>query len=819
MTGIVQDLRYAFRALARTPGFTAVALAILTLSIGASTAIFTVVDVVVLRALPFYDSQQLVAVGELNIKDPSFDPRNRVAPQNFLDWRARQDVFTGLAATWDTSITLRREGHGEPEVLRALWTTADLFPVLRVNPLIGHPFTSENEVSGRARVAVISYGLWQRRFGGTPDVVGRHLPGILGDIEILGVMPPDFQYPVGAREPTELWIPFVVPDDERVRGNRYGYNLQVIGRLRDGTSIEQAQARMDLITAELAAETPRWFTDRVAKVELLHEYLTRSVRTWMLLLLSAVACVLLIACVNLANLMLVRATTRTRELGVRSALGASRWDLCRMLLAESLILSAGGAVCGLLVANLGVDLLRATMPGDVPRVSNVSVDLRVLVASALMAVVMGLLFGLTPLLHFWRERASQTLYRGERGATAGAAAQGLRSILVVAEVALATVLLIGAALFLGSFARVTSIDLGIDHRDLLMVRVRPFVGPAQASTGMPITSLETARAQHPEMLERVLERVRAIPGVQVASLATGGLPLRGDLITVDFGIPGRELPRNNDIDFNEITPEYFETLKVPLLRGRLVTENDRQESQPVVVLKEAAARRYFGVNDAIGKVVRLRGERTVIGVVGNIRHDGPEGRLRTQAFVPFAQSRPIGATLVLRTTVDPQAVLPAVKAAIWSEFPDVPISDVHAVEALFGSLVAQRQFNMILIGMFGLLGLAIASIGVYGVMAYAVAQRTNEFGIRIALGALPSAITHSVLARALTYIGIGVVIGLSGATALAGFVRSFLFEVQVHDPVVYASAVTVLTITGMFAALVPARRAARVDPLVALRYE
>jgi putative ABC transport system permease protein len=525
-------------------------------------------------------------------------------------------------------------------VLRALWATADFFPVLRVMPLIGRPFTIENEVNGSARVAVISYGLWQRRFDGAPDIVGRRLPGILGDFEILGVMPPGFTYPVGEREPTEVWIPFVVPDDERVRGNRYGYNLQVIGRLRDGVSIEQAQAQMDLITAALAAETPRWFTDRVAKVERLHEYVTRSVRTWMLLLLGAVACVMLIACVNLANLMLVRATTRTRELGVRSALGASRWDLCRMLLAESLILSVTAAACGLLVANLGVDVLRSTIPAGVPRVASVAVDVRVLVATAIVAVVTGLIFGMTPLMHYWRERPGSMPYQRERGTTSGVAAQELRSTLVVAEVALAMMLVIGAGLFLGSFARVTSIDLGIDHHDVMLVRVRPPVGPPQWSTGMPVTPPEVARARHPEMLERVLERVRAIPGVQVAALAGGGLPLRGDLITVDFGIPGRELPRNNDIDVNEISPDYFRALHVPLLRGRLFTETDRQGSQPVTILNEAAARRYFGNDAAVGKIVQLRGERTVVGVVGNIRHFGPESDLRTQAFVPFCTIPP-----------------------------------------------------------------------------------------------------------------------------------------------------------------------------------
>ncbi len=813
LDSVWRDLRHAVRSLRAAPGFTIVALLVLTLSIGASTAMFSVVDAVILRGLPFDEGDRLVAVGELNIKDQTDYGTwllNLTAPQNFLDWRARQDVFTGLAAVNEVAISLKGAGQGEPETLRAQMVTADFFPVLRATPLIGRPFTADNEVDGRARVAVISYGLWQRRFGGAADILSKRLQGQIADFEILGVMPPGFVYPVGATQPTDVWVPYVVPSDQRVRGNEYSYYLRVIGRLRDGVSIERAQARMDQITAGLAAETPRWFTDRVAKVEPLQGFLTRGVRTWMLMLLGAVAFVMLLACVNLANLMLVRASSRTRELRVRAALGASRWDLSQALLIESLVLSLAGAALGVFVAWVGVELLRSAMPAEVPRVAEIAIDLRILAATGLAALVTGLAFGTAPVLQFSRPGIESVLNQSERASTAGVASQWLRACLVVAEVALAVVLLVGSGLFLASFARVTRVDLGMDPLDVLTVRVRPAVGGKE---------YETALQRNGQLLQNVLERVRAIPGVQMVSLLGGGLPLRGDLRTERFGIPGRTLPKGTEIDLNQISPDYFSVLKVPLLKGRLFTEADRQNSQPVAILNEAAVRKYFGDEDAIGKAVQLNGLRTVVGVVGNIRHDGPESDWRTQAFVPIGQSRVVGATLVLRTASTLSGILPAVKSAVWSEFPELPLPDIYTLEHYFDGLIAQRHFNMLLLGLFGLLGIVIAGIGIYGVMAYVVTQRTQEIGIRMALGAVPSAILWSVLGRASRYLALGLAIGVAWAWGLAKFVEGFLFEISPHDLTVYISVFVVLAMTGLAAAFVPAHRAAHVDPLVALRMD
>ena len=803
---IWRDACHAVRSPRGAPGFTTVLLLILTLSIGAATAIFSVVDAVILRGLPFDEADRLVVVGEFS-KHSSFDSM-KVAPQNYIDWRAQQDVFTGLAAVNDAGIFLKRDGEGEPESVRSQMVTAEFFTILRAAPMIGRTFTVENEVDGRARVAVISYALWQRRFGGAPDILDRRLSGPLGELEILGVMPPTFAYPVGANPRNDVWVPFVIPAQERVRGQVYGYNLQVIGRLRDGVTIERAQARMDQITAALAAVTPGWFTDRAARVEPMRDFLTGGVRRWMFMLLGAVTFVMLIACVNVANLMLVRAGARTRELGIRAALGASRWDLSRVLLMESLVLSLAGAALGACAAWWAVDVLKSVIPREVPRVTTIAVDLRILGATAIVAVLTGLASGLAPVLQFARPAPGRLLHQRERGGMSGPRSQWFGASLVVAEIALAVVLLVGSGLFVASFWRVTSVNLGIDHHDVLAARIRPLVTPRER---------ETAVARNGILLANILERVRAIPGVQAAALVQGGVPLRGDLRTERFRIPGLVLPGNTDIDLNQISPDYFTVLKVPLLKGRFFTAADGSGSEPVAILNEAAARKYFGTADPMGKVVELQGTRTIIGVVGNIRHDGPETPWRTQAFVPIAQSQVVGATLVVRTIPRTQGILPAVRQAVWADFPDLPIPDTSTLEQYFDTLTAQRHFNMLLLGLFGLLAVVIASIGIYGVMAHVVASRTQEIGVRIALGAVPSAILVSVLGRAALYLAVGLAIGTSAAWGLANLVAGFLFEIHPHDPAIYAAVLALLAATAVAAALVPARRAARVDPLVALR--
>jgi putative ABC transport system permease protein len=806
-----RDVRHAVRSLRATPAFTVVALAVLTLSIGASTAIFSIVDGVVLRALPFPGQDRLVAVGDVDKNQLTAQAEHLAAPQNFIDWDAQQSVFTDLAAIGYAGVSLRAEPGQDPEVLNAQSVTPDFFSVLGVQPLLGRPFTPANQVAGRARVAVISYSLWQRRFGGAPDVLDRPLPGVQGDFEILGVMPPGFAYPVGAPKPTEVWLPIVFQDDERVRANSFGYRLRVIGRLRDGVSIGQAQAQMEQIFARLAAETPRWFTHRAVKVEPLQEYLTRGVRTWMLMLLAAVACVLLIACVNLANLMLVRASARSRELMIRSALGASRWDLARALLVESLLLSVTGAALGAALAWLAVDALRAAIPAEVPRIAAITVDLRILGVTMIAAVVTGVIFGAAPLAQLSQFAADRGLMRVTRGSAASPLHQRLRAAFLVTEVALATILLVGSGLFLASFARVSSVNLGLDPRSVLSVYVRPMTGAHNAAV---------SRERNRGLLRAILDSVRTIPGVEQAALIGGGVPLRGDLRTMDFDIPGRQLPPNQDIDYNEISADYFRVMRIPLLAGRAFDDNaDREASEPVVIINEAAAQKFFPGENPVGQMVDFVGRRRIVGVVGSVRHDGPETNWRRQGYVPIDQTRAFGATLMLRLSRDPGEVLPAIKTIVWSQFPGIPMPDVEMLSTYLAGLVAPRRFNMLLLNLFGVMGIVIACVGIYGVMAYTVALRTNEIGIRLALGAVPAVILRSVLGRAATYLGGGLAIGLLGAWLLASLVAGFLFEVEPHDLSVYASVGAVLIVTGLLAAFLPARRASRVDPLIALRLD
>jgi predicted permease len=804
----VRDVRQAVRGLRGAPTFTLVALLVLSLSIGTSTAVYSLVDAVVLRALPFPRSDRLVSIGEAHVGDDSPTASRGVAPQNFLDWREMQRAFSGISAVWDVSISLKREGVGEPENLRAQWVTADFFAVLGVMPTLGRPFTADNEVEGRAPVAVISHGLWQRRFGGAPDIVGRRLPGQLASFEIVGVMPPSFAYPVGEAIPTEVWVPYVIAAEDRVRGNSLGHNLQVIGRLRDDVSLEQAQVEMDRITASLAAATPRWFEGRVARVIPLHDEVSRGVRTWMLTLLAAVGCVLLLACVNLANLMLVRATTRLQELRIRLALGASRRDLLRTLLSESLMLSVSGAALGVLVGWVGVDVLRSVMPAEVPRAALIGIDMRVLAAAAFTGLATGLVFGMLPAMRFSRLGGAFSR-SSSRGGTAGVAVQRLRGVLVVAQVALALVLLVGAGLFLASFARVSGVPLGFEPAGVLSVRVRPLVGPSES---------EEARRHNRDKLLRILNRVETLPGIESAAVIGSSLPLRGDLRTVRLAIPGQSLPQGQDIALNEITPDYLSVLRIPVLRGRGFTAEDRQGSEPVVLLSDAAARRYFADGDAIGKVVELDTPRTVVGVVGSVRDEGPEHPVRVQAYVPVAQRQLIGATLVMRTApgVD---VRPAVREAIWVEFPDVPIPDQFTLAYYYDRLIAQRRFLMLLTGLFGAVAVVIASAGIYGVMAYLVAERTREIGVRMAVGAAPAAVLRMVLARATAYVGGGLALGFPLAWAVSRTLEAYLYDIRPHDPLVYAAVLSALVATALCAAYAPARRAAHIDPMEALRPE
>ena len=804
------DLLRAIRALRGAPGFTAVALVVLTLGIGASTAIFAVVDAVVLRGLPFDQADRLMSVSELLLE--SGTPTGTNTPQNFIDWRAGQQVFDGLAAVAGGSGYILRDG-GEAVDIRTRRVTHELFPVLRVPPHLGGTFTAAHEVDGEHRVAVLSYGFWQQQFGGDPNVVGRRMTLDNGTYEVIGVMPAGFTYPVGAAQPPQMFVPYLVPPSERVRGNSRSYYLSLVGRLRPGVSIEQARAQIEQITEPLAAATPTWFAGKGISIRPLHAALVGRVRPWMLLLLGVVAFVLSIACVNVANLMLARATAREREFSIRAAMGASRWQLARGLLIESLVLSLAGAALGTIVAVVGADVLRSAMPPFVPRLSNIAIDLRVLGVSALAATVTGLLFGLIPAIQSSRPDLTHALRDGGRATTAGVARQRLRSVLVVAEVALAVVLLIGSGLFVSSFARVMSIDLGFDHRNLLTMQVP--LGSLQRLNDTSEADRTALAGRNMESVDALLETIARTPGVDSFAIHAGALPLSGNSIatTAKAGATSR----TESVELKGVSPGYHQTFRIPLRAGRLFNADDRTGGAPVVILNEVAAATLFDGQSAIGQIVTVNGDRTVVGIVGAVRQSGPETPAPPEAYVPLSQATIYDAELTVRTSGDPMAALPGVKQTVMSVLPTAVFPTARTMEGLLDGLVAQRRFNMTLFSLFGLLGLVIASVGIYGVMAFIVEQRTAEFGVRMALGAQRSRILGMVLRRAAIMMAAGLFIGMGIAWACARFVRAFLFEITPADPIVYLGGAGLLTLVGLIAALVPAFRASRVDPIVALR--
>ena len=816
---MADDLKAAFRSFKSSKTFTVVALLVLMLGIGASTAIFSVVDAVVLRGLPFDEHDRLVAVGQRHQPgggsasripvDPNRDPLqlSSAAPQNYMDWAAQQQVFESIAAIAGGAVTLREPG-AEPEDLRSQRVTSDFFKVLRVQPALGRGPAADEEVDGRHRVAVLSDPLWRRRFGADPTIVGRAIPLEGGSYEVIGVMPADFTYPVGATRPTDLWVPYVVPADERIRNpQRVSIYLQTIARLKPGVSAHQAQAQMDQVAAALEKAHPVWNKDSRIGVRPLRDHIVGgNTKSWMLMLLGAVAIVLLIACANVANLLLARASAREREVGVRAALGAGRWRLVRQLMAESLVLSIAGTALATVLAWWAVQILRSSMPEGVPRISQISIDLRVLGAAAGLALVTGILFGIVPALQLSKPDLANALKEGARGSVGGQR-QRLRSALVVLEVALAVVLLVGASLFIGSFITLMRIDPGFNPENVLTVQISPRFEP-----GKPPGD------SSPAFID-IVERINQAPGVIHASMISGGIPMGGGMSVTTITVPGRKLENDDGISIRGVTPEYHKALRIPLKAGRLFEATDRKDGANVVILNESAAKKYFPGENPVGRSVGLSEDRTVVGIVGDVHQFSLETEPRAEAYVPIAQQEAPFGDLIIRTIDDPYQALPAVKAAVLAVLPDVPLRNVRTMEEIFARRIAQRRLNMLLLGLFGVLGLVISAVGIYGVMAYVVAQRTREIGVRMALGATRSNVVGMVLRNAGLLVVLGLVIGGVGAWYLSAAAKSFLFRLDPSDPRAFVAAVASLSLAALVASTIPALRAASIDPMVALRAE
>jgi predicted permease len=813
--GLGADVLHACRTLRAEPGYAGVAIGVLAVAIGAATAIFSVVDAVVLRSLPFDDPDRLVAVVDRDSTRAEPLHGGRTTVPDYLDWRHGQTAFDALAATAYATFATHDPG-GEPSEARAQAVTHELFAVLGAAPMLGRPFGTDDETPGRHRVVVLGYTFWQRRFGGAPDVVGRTIDLGGEPWQVVGVMPPGFAYPVADARPPDLYVPASFSDAERSRASGHAYKYACVGRLRAGVTLAQASGQMERLAAAVDRQYPGWGRGRTVRVVTLQDRLVGHVRSWMLMLLAAVGAVLLIACANVASLMLARATTRMREAAIRAALGASRWRLVRGQLAEGLVLAFGGAAIGTLLACGGVTVLRAWLPSDLPRVATVAVDWRVLGAAVCAAVVTGLSCSLLPGLYAARRDAAGALSDGGRSATGGPGGHRLRSALVIVEIALACVLLVAAGLFGRSFVRLVSIDPGFDHASVLALPIGP-PSAALPSGRPPVAGRALA------FTRQVLEAVRHVPGVAMAATVAGGLPLTGEWTRWSVTLPGRGELRgdDDDVDVRRVSGDYLGLLRVPLVRGRRLCDDDRETTTPVVVVNRAAARKYWPGQDAVGQRMTIDDvERVVVGVVGDIRHFGPETPPRQEAYVPAAQAAAGRATLVLRTTRPPLEVLPAVKAAIRAIDPEQRFTaEIVTLDGYLDRLIARRRFTMALTALLGVLALVIAIAGVFGVMACSVARRIGEMGVRTALGATPGRLLAMVLGRATVLVAAGLAIGGVTAWSFGATVQAFLFEVEADDPWVFVGAAATLGLSALAASAVPARRAAAVDPLVALRHE
>jgi len=802
MQTLFADLRYGFRLLLKSPGFTAIAVLALALGIGANTAIFSLVDRVLIRPLPYADADRLVMVWE----DASFAsfPRNTPAPANYMDWRSQNQVFTDLAASRGRSGSLT--GDGNPEMIRGLGVTANLFDVLGVQPLLGRAFTEQEDRSDES-VVLIGHGLWRSRYGGDRGIVGRSILMDGVKTTVLGVMPPDFIYPGRA---IQYWAP--AHFSARDLNNRGSHYLNVVARLKPGITVARAQSDMSTIAKRLAQQYPNTNKNVGANVVALKDQIVGNTGTALIVLLAAAACVLLIACSNVANLLLAKAAGRQREMAIRTALGAARARLVRQMVTESVLLSLAGGALGLLLARVSMTALVSLVPLGLSK--SAAMDGRLLLFTLGVSMATGLLFGLVPALQITGTEVGTKLKEGGRGGVSGTG-RSLRDALVVAEVALALILLVSAGLLLRTLRNLHAIDAGFNSENILTMGTRlPSIKYADASKRM-------------NYFDTVLAGVRALPGVERAGF-TSNLPFTARGNSNGFSIEGRPFGVGDQPDalYREVTNDYLETMRMRLLEGRSFGNEDRANSLPVVIINETFKKRYWPNESPLGKRIQTSGDntpwQTIVGVVKDVRERGLEVDLKPAVYLPIVQV-PFGwnipSQLAIRTSMNPLALAKAARAVIWSVDPDQPISDVRTMDDIVDLEVADHKQQTTLLGAFAALALVLAALGIYGVLAYAVTQRTREIGLRMALGADPGDVTRMVVGKGLALTGLGIAIGLAAAFALTRTMTKLLVGVAASDPVVYSGVAALLAVIALVACYIPAARAARVDPMIALRDE
>jgi putative ABC transport system permease protein len=804
MSTLLYDLRYGLRMLMKNPGFTFAALITLALGIASSTAIFSVIDGVLLHPLPYPDSAKVMVVDQTMRSTGARGGAS--APANYIDWVAQNDVFSQMSASRGEQCSL--SDGDRPERVRGTMTTSTMFPLFGVSPVLGRTLLPSDEQPGHNHVVVLSSELWAHRYGSDSNIIGRQI--LLNDepYTVVGVMPPNFQ----PDSYGELWIPsaFGVPpnsirpnvDPRPIRGSNY---LDVYARLKPGVTIEKARAEMDAIGHQLENQYPVDNRDTGIRVTPLHEEAVGKIRPVLLLLFAAVGFLLFIGCANVANLLLARAATRSREISIRAAMGASRYRLIRQLLTESVMLAVIGGALGALLAAWAIPLLMSMAPPGLRNFKEVGLNGQVLAFSLGVSVITGILFGLVPALSSSSGNPADALKQGERGSTAGGSRR--RAFLIATEVGLSLILLIGAGLMIKSFANLTKVDPGFNPDRLLIFNV-----------GASATADEDRQFQ---FFQQIVERVANVPGAQHVA-AVSRLPFSGGNSTRTFNRPGST--KEDRADIRIATPDYFQTMGMPLVRGRNFTEHDTKGSALVAIINEQTAMEVFPGEDPIGQYIENYGPKDeklqVVGVVGNVRHLALETAPRPELYQPLGQDMWPGLFVAVRTAPEnPLTLLPAVQQAVWSVNKSVPLGNPRTMNDMIARTLLQKKFTMLLLSIFAAAALLLAAIGLYGVISYSVAQRTRELGIRIALGAQRSDVLRLILRQGMTLVAAGVIFGIAASLGLTRLIASLLYGISASDPTTFFFLSAALVFVAFIACWLPARRASAVDPIVALRAE
>ena len=807
LDSLLQDLRYGARMLAKSPGFTIAVLLTLTLGIGANTAIFSVVRAVLLKALPFPEPHRLVVVDEFHVRNGN----QTVSWMDFLDWREQTREFDALAAYCQAHYSLT--GRGDPVLLRAGLVSAPFFSLLGAKPLLGRTFTPDEDRPGAERKTVLSYELWRDHFGANPAVIGETLVLSGAVYTVIGVMPPDFKFFIRS---TDLYMPVGLKGDDSdwvVRGNHVG--IRALGRLKPGATLERARGEMDALMLRLEKQYAVTNSGVRASVVQLYEARLGEIRPALLTLLAAVGCVLLIACGNVANLQLARSAARRKEFAIRTALGAARTRVLRQLLTESVLLSLLGGVLGLALAYEMLGPLLRLAPRDIFRLDETSLDSGVLLFTFGVAVLAGIFFGLAPAWQATRVDLDSALKESRRSATPGRSAQRLREGLFVLEVALALVMVVASGLLVRSFLGAQAVNPGFAPDHLLTVEIDP------------LASKYVGREQWRQFFTQAVERIRAVPGVRSAS-AVFCPPIAGSCWGSIYQVADRPIPPRAEIPrslFNVAFPGYFRMMGIPLLEGREFNEADSANSPPVIIINQSFARRWWPNQSALGKRIKQgfpeddSPYREIVGVVGDVKQEGLDGGQMPEVFFSAHQEPANSMVLMVRTEAEPMALAVAAVKEIHALDRDLPVARVQPMTQYLAESLARRRFTTLLLAIFGALALLLAAVGVYGVMAYGVAQRTHEFGLRMALGAQKGQVLKLVLGRGLRLALFGVVIGLAASAALTRLMASQLFGVTPQDPLTFACVSLLLSGVALLACYLPARRAMRVEPMTALRYE